>query len=97
MFNAYISGKLVLWSKLPDIRKSFVVFEGSRASPACPYERSNNKVCMKILTGEVRSSRRKTCSGAILSTTNLTLSDVGSNPGLSGEKPAMVRLNYGRI
>jgi hypothetical protein len=37
------------------------------------------------LTGENRSTRRKTCPSATLSTTNPTWADPGSKPGLRGE------------
>jgi hypothetical protein len=37
----------------------------------------------------------KTCSSAILSTTNPTWSDPASNPGRRGGKPATNRLSYG--
>jgi hypothetical protein len=47
------------------------------------------------LTGENRSTRRKTCPSATLSTTNLTWTDPGSNPGLRGERPATNRLSHG--
>jgi hypothetical protein len=47
------------------------------------------------LTGENRSTRGKTCSRATLSTTNPTLTDPGSNPGLLGERPATNRLSHG--
>jgi hypothetical protein len=47
------------------------------------------------LTGENRSTRRKTCPSATLSTTNPTWTDPGSNPGLSGERPVTNRLSHG--
>jgi hypothetical protein len=47
------------------------------------------------LTRENRSTRRKTCPSATLSTTNPTLTDPGSNPGLRGERPATNRLSHG--
>jgi hypothetical protein len=47
------------------------------------------------LTGEDRSTRRKTCPSATLSTTNPTWSDPGSNPGLRGGMPAANRLSHG--
>jgi hypothetical protein len=47
------------------------------------------------LTGENRTTRRKTCPSATLSTTNPTWTDPGSNPGLRGEKPATNRLSHG--
>jgi hypothetical protein len=49
------------------------------------------------LTGENRSTRRKTCPSATLSTTNPTWIDPGSNPGLSGERPATNRLSHGTV
>ena len=42
--------------------------------------------------GETRSTRRKTCPSATLSTTN---PDPGSNPGLRGERPATNRQSHG--
>jgi hypothetical protein len=41
------------------------------------------------------TTRRKTCLSATLSTTNLTWTDPGSNPGLRGERPATNRLSHG--
>jgi hypothetical protein len=43
------------------------------------------------LTGENRSTGRKTCHGATSSTTNLMLTDLGSNLGFSGERPVTDR------
>jgi hypothetical protein len=40
------------------------------------------------LTGENRSTRGKTCPSVTLSTTNPIWTDVGSNPGLRGGRPA---------
>jgi hypothetical protein len=47
------------------------------------------------LTGENRSTRRKTCPSATFSTTNPTWTDPGSNPGLGGGRPAANRLSHG--
>jgi hypothetical protein len=47
------------------------------------------------LTGENRSARGQICPSATLSTTNLTLTDPGSNPGLRGGRPATNRLSHG--
>jgi hypothetical protein len=47
------------------------------------------------LTGENRSTRGKTCPIAILSTTNPTWTDPGSNSGLRGERPATNRRSHG--
>jgi hypothetical protein len=41
------------------------------------------------------TTRRKPCPSATLSTTNLTWTDPGSNPGLCGERPATNRLSHG--
>jgi hypothetical protein len=49
------------------------------------------------LTGENRSTRGNTCPSAILSTTNPTWTDPGSNPGLRGERPANNRLSNGTV
>jgi hypothetical protein len=48
---------------------------------------------MKIGRGN-RSTRKKTCPNAPLSTTNPTCLDPGLNPGRSGGKPATNRLSY---
>jgi len=40
-----------------------------------------------------KSTLRKTCPSATLSTINLTWTDLGSNPGLRGERPATNRLS----
>jgi hypothetical protein len=47
------------------------------------------------LTEENRNTRGKTCPSATLSTTNPTLTDPGSNPGLRDERSATNRLNRG--
>jgi hypothetical protein len=47
------------------------------------------------LTGENRRTRGKTCPSATLSTTNPTWTDPGSNPALSGGRPAANRLSHG--
>jgi hypothetical protein len=47
------------------------------------------------LTGENRSTRRKTSPSTTLSTINPTWTDPGSNPGLRGGKPVANRLSHG--
>jgi hypothetical protein len=47
-----------------------------------------------ILTGENRTTRRKTCPSATLSTTNPTWIDPGANPGLRGKRPATNHLSH---
>jgi hypothetical protein len=47
------------------------------------------------LTGKNRSTRGKPCPSATLSTTNPTWTDLGSNPGLRGERPATNLLSHG--
>jgi hypothetical protein len=49
----------------------------------------------EIDRGKPTTTRRKTCPSATLSTTNLTWTDPGSNPGLRGERPATNRLSHG--
>jgi hypothetical protein len=49
------------------------------------------------LREENRSTLRKTCSSATLSTTNPTWTYPGSNPGLRGERLATNRLSHGKI
>jgi hypothetical protein len=48
-----------------------------------------------ILTGENLGRRRTTCPFATSSITNLTRTDPGANPGLSGEKTAINLLDHG--
>jgi hypothetical protein len=43
----------------------------------------------------IQSCRKGTCCSAILSTTNRTWTELGSNPGLRGERPATNRLSHG--
>ena len=47
-----------------------------------------------ILRGEYRSTRRKTCPITTMST-NLTLTDLGSNPNLRLERPATQPPSHG--
>jgi len=47
-----------------------------------------------MMTKEKQSIRRKPCLNATFSTTNLTRTDLGSNPGHRGERPASESLNY---
>jgi hypothetical protein len=47
------------------------------------------------LTRKNRSTRRKTCPSATLSTTNPAYTDPGWNPGLRGERLATKRLSHG--
>jgi hypothetical protein len=47
------------------------------------------------LTGENRQLGEKPVPSATLSTTNLTWTDPGSDPGLRGERPATNRLSHG--
>jgi hypothetical protein len=49
----------------------------------------------KILTGENRRTRRKTCPSATSSTKNHKWTVLGAKPGLRGEKPATNSLSYG--
>jgi hypothetical protein len=46
------------------------------------------------LTGETRSTRGETCPSANSSTTNPTWTDLRSNPGLRGDRPATNRLSH---
>jgi hypothetical protein len=49
---------------------------------------------MKLIR-ENRSTREKTCPIATLSTTNPTWTDLGTNPGLRGMRPATDGLSHG--
>jgi hypothetical protein len=54
----------------------------------------NELVCSNggmVLTRENRSTWRKTCLSATLSTTNRTWTGLGLNPGLRSERPATGR------
>jgi hypothetical protein len=48
-----------------------------------------------MLTAENQTAQRKTCLSVTLSTTNPTWTDLSTNPGLCGEKPATNHLSYG--
>jgi hypothetical protein len=48
-----------------------------------------------ILAEDTRNIRRKFCPSATLSTTNLTWTDPGANPGFRVERPATNRLSHG--
>jgi len=50
-----------------------------------------------ILTGENRSTGRKICPSATMSTTNLMYTDLGSTLGLRGERPATDRFSHSRL
>jgi hypothetical protein len=71
---------------------------GSQTAPVCPIRKGNTWVKMsmehdgKILTGENRSTLRKTCPNGALSTTNLTWIGFGLNPGLRGGTSVTNRL-----
>ena len=43
------------------------------------------------LTGEYRSTPRKTCPNATLSTTNPKYTEQGSNPGLRGSREEQIK------
>jgi hypothetical protein len=60
----------------------------------CPFP-SNGARVEWYWQGENRSTRGKTCPSAILSTTNPTWTDPGSNPGPRGGRPATNRLSHG--
>jgi hypothetical protein len=48
-----------------------------------------------ILTGENRTARRETCCTVTLSTTSLTQTALGSNPGFRSDRPETKRLSHG--
>jgi hypothetical protein len=49
----------------------------------------------KILTGENRRTRRKTCPSATGSIRNPTQTYSGANPGARSDRPAINRLSHG--
>jgi hypothetical protein len=49
------------------------------------------------MTGEDRSTRKTTCPSTTLSTINPTSTDLGSNPGLYGDRRAIKCLNLGAV
>jgi hypothetical protein len=84
---------------IPDNRKSIPFLEGSQASPLVPVTEKSRwgrlwRTDGMVLTGETRSTRRKTCPSVTLPTTNLTRTDLGSNPGLHDECPAPNRISH---
>lgn len=48
-----------------------------------------------ILTGENRSTRKKTCPNFTLPTTDLIYAALGSNPGLGNDRTVTNRLSHG--
>jgi hypothetical protein len=76
--------------------KDHCFLEGSQVSPVVLLTRATCTSGWKliwsndgmIMTGENRSTWRKTCPGATLATTNLTLTRLGFEPGLCGERTA---------
>lgn len=85
--------RLLLCPMLPDCRKSICFSKDCQASSVCPS--GNSYMWMKMSkehwrkdTGRKRpKSFEKTRPSATLSATNLTKSDLWSNPGLRGESP----------
>jgi hypothetical protein len=49
----------------------------------------------EIDRGKLKYLGVKTCPSATLSTTNLTWTEPGSNPGFRGERPVTNRLSHG--
>jgi hypothetical protein len=47
------------------------------------------------LTGKIRITHRKTCLSATLSTINITVTGLGSTPGLRVVRPTTNRLSHG--
>jgi len=54
-----------------------------------------SNTCSKLLTGENRSTRRKVCSSAALSSTKFTRTDLELNPGHRSYRPATNSLSHG--
>jgi hypothetical protein len=81
---------------------SFISFEMSQIWPACPSDDSSlvlrriwaRSVAGLILTGENRSTRRKSFPSATLSTTHPTWDGPELNPALRSERPATNHLNH---
>jgi hypothetical protein len=63
-----------------------------RAPCICMQVQSNGRMA---LTGKIRITRRKTCLSAILSTINITVTGLGSTPGLRFVRLATNRLSHG--
>jgi hypothetical protein len=75
------------------------LFEGHEASPACPSENSSIKMNSMEQSGNNDSRKSKyeeKNHSTTLSTTNLTRTDLESNSGLRGERPASNRPSHGR-
>jgi len=60
--------------------------------PSHANEYKHRTLAAMILTGSNQITRSKTCHSATLSITELTCTDLGSSPGLRGERPATNRL-----
>ena len=83
---------------LHDFRNSTAFSKVPQASPVSPSRESNvlMKISLEHWRNDIdkgnRSTGTKTCSGATSSTTNLTLSDLVSNPALRIKWPVCNRL-----
>jgi hypothetical protein len=88
----------VLYSAAPGYQTQYFV---NNDSPDCPSDKGNTEIkkeCSNaemILKGENRSGTgTKTCPSTTFSTTNLTWTDVGLNPGLRGERSGTDLLSH---
>jgi hypothetical protein len=77
-------------------------FEGSQALPAWPSDKSSFRMKMGMEhwwkftdSGKTEVLGVKSVPSATWSIINLTWTKLGSNPALSGERPATNRLNHG--
>jgi hypothetical protein len=91
--------EVVFYPTLPDFWKS-IAFEGSQASPVCPYKNSMQmKFRVEHLWNDIYRERvkcweKETCPNDIL---NLTWTASRLNPGLCGERAMTKHPSLGRI
>jgi hypothetical protein len=102
LFKAWKKEEIPILSGTPRFPESIVFGEVSRLRPfvrlvrkTCRWGSVWSLGCM-ILTGENRSTPRKTCPSATLFATNLSWTDLESNAGLRGERPVKTTIwSYG--
>jgi hypothetical protein len=94
--------KVLSYPVFPDFQKSIAFWKAPRLLSFVLLVRSTCtwrwiwSVRAMILTGENRSSKRKSCSTVTLTTTKLTSIRLGSNCDLRCERLATVRLNHSK-
>jgi hypothetical protein len=99
MAHRTVSALLFYWSTPQQMLRTHRSLEGLLCNPVRRMKMMRSFLLFHFngmkLTEENRSTRRKTCPSATLSTTNPTWTDPGSNPDLRSDRPATNRLSHG--